>query len=1077
MSTIFSLIVTCVGQDLQTNLPRLVESLLAQSEIQSKDFEVIFVTESRAKDELDFIAEQTARFPTNQARMLSQGLAGSNAGRNLAILNAKGDWLLFCSASDYYDPHYLCELAHAIYTYKGIGVFFTNLKVYQNKGKKIQHYDLHNAAPKAIFDKDLDDNVIFALDEINDLQRSARRIAFNRQLILQEKVLFREDVLFGAEKIFHFAYLFALKKHVEQGDSAFKLGYKSVFVKSALMYIQPAAVRKTQFFKENSFKSQDLIYAQTGYLLTAYNLAQENDFDVNFICDNFNIIAQSVVYALDFSPSLTMYNNSVRNELIAFMNILQHWMELIRDLGATVQFLDIVAKEKFFVKVNALPYALFLQAIACNPERCVQVIDFLTTKGPLVGIDSKEVGKHLSVVPAASGFKAVVKSVAKAFKSLFGGRTRHADVVDNAALLDDPQVSAPAEPSLENNSPQQKITYSQINKQLVNNASELAYLYYRNIYYNNRTPYLVIITNVPNRILALLESMGISSSKLSRNIVYRVSGLTVGRQILLNLTLLNKKEQKRLLNYCEQVYTNNSFTYYRFSGVKSLAARWFGSHGTAKRNFLAYKRSDKRNYLIQLENISKLLGLNATKSQEQEVKLINSYELGYNFNAQDFVLSARQKEKYHIPFVQSESGIEQVLNEVQETLTKAHQLADQARYTASGEDLIAQAQISVSALGAIKQEESKENAQNSSAPTTVNSEVILGADSLAINTDSTDTTFLDESSITVKATYASALEANSSNKTAAITPSSQTVAREDNTLDNISSSAHSSGDLNTHTIANDNVVLNSLVEDVSTDVKSAKSYTVSKEETESISNGEENESANSLESVTANSSIEQEIVNAKEEQTAEVEILSQITDEVIPLGAELTDDNLLDLEEVEESSSLPSEQATTIALSELFAPHRIRGLNPSDYSNKYQPLAVEDIDLSSKEQVLRHKINYFTKFVGLNSLIVPLSEVLDRKNFSLLLTPPNFPLHDILVVVDTVASEYNLSSLTSFPNLRLVFPDVEVYKLWLDTMKYFAASEEELDKEQVNLKLFQHRYDIWRLLTRSFVLVSNKITK
>ncbi|RIY33960.1 hypothetical protein CJP74_00620 [Psittacicella melopsittaci] len=1007
---IFSIIVSCATGEQTKDLPFLVDSLLAQYDADPKNYEVIFVVDNSIPENIKVVEEQIARFPDKNARILSQGHAGVSAARNLGILNAKGDWLIFATASDFFDQHFVSELAHAIYLYQGIGMFFTRIQSYdpQNPSHHKAYHDLEGSAPKNIIENDLDDNKIFDLSAVNKLQRSARRIAFNRKLCLEQHVFFREDVLFGSEKIFHFTYLYALKKLVDAGDPRFHLGFRSVYVKGAIFHTLPPALRKDIFFTKSGFNSQDLIYAQTGYLVAAYELAQRCEFDVNFIVDNFTVISQSLVYALDFSPSLTTYTEKVRNELIAFMNILKNWMFLIRDVGATIQFLDTVSHDNFLVRVNAQPYALFLQAIACNPERCDQVIDWLLTKNPNDQNANSEVPKQ-RVYEETSTFKRAIQSVANSFKALFGSKTRHVDVVELSANPDNQTSEQAIERSVGEHL--ERATYSQINKQLVNNATELAYLYYRKLYYKNKEPYLAIVTNIPNRVLNFLDSLGFNRKNLTRNITYRVCGLNVGRQLMLNLSLLNASERKQLFAFCEKNYRNNSFSYLQRKGFKQWATVFFSEYHVRHKNYIFYRSKGERETLPYLQHITSLLGKTAPQANANEVKLVNSYELGYEIeDLASYELTEEQKQTYVLPFVHTEKELydpnEDLYTQLKE---KATALAEKANYDAHGNALATSSKVE--SLDTFNQ------------------------DATAAKQEASDNK-PEASDIKPEATATKTEETAAPEPTSA--PTQETEPTTQAQIEAVENELQAQETEEQEEQANLATAEQEQADDSQTPTEESEEVTITPEQHQL------NQMLEQLTEDTGTSNLEPE--NLHENMSPEA----------------LTSDNT---EQVPEANLVPE----TIALRDIFAPHRIRGLNPGDYSSDYRPLAVEDLGTDPEDHNLTHSINYYTKFVGLNSIIIPLSEVLDRKNFSMRLLPPRFPLMDIIVVVDTLCTEFNLSSLTSFPNLRMLFTDVTTYKYWLDYIKYYAGVKDE----QVRYDLYLHRYDHWRLLTRSFVLVRN----
>ncbi|RIY31391.1 hypothetical protein CKF54_06720 [Psittacicella hinzii] len=1056
---IFSLIISCANDAQMKDLPVLVDSLLEQYDSEAKNYEVIFVLDSALPEHVAMVEEQIARFPERNARMLAQGQAGVGSARNLGILNAKGDWLIFASSSDFFDQHFLSELAHAIYLYQGVGMFFTRIQSYKpGKVKQHKYYqDLEGSSPKNIIEKDLDDNKIFDLAAINDLHRSARRIAFNRKVCLENNVFFREDVLFGSEKIFHFNYLYALKKLVDAGDPRFHLGFKSVYVKGAVVHTLPPDVRKNLFFTQSGFKSQDLIYAQTGYLVAAYELATECEFDVNFVVDNFTLIAQSVVYALDFSPSLTSYNAGVRNELIAFVNILKRWMELIRDLGATIEFLDAVAKDNFLVRVNAQPYAIFLQAIACNPERCDQVVDFLLTKDP-DSAHKNETIPTAKVYQVSNAFKRTIATVANSFLSLFGSKTRKAEIIEVDENLAQNGGRGEVEEKL-----QHADSYKQINQQLVNSANELAYLYYRKIFYKNKEPYLIIVTNIPNRVLSFLDKLGFNRKNLTRNISYRVCGLNVGRQLLIDLSLLNSKERKALLEFCEKNYRNNSFSHFNHHGLKRWATNFFSTCHVRSKNYIFYRKDSSRKTLPYLENIVALLGKNAGQSTQSEVKLINSYELGYDLdNTKPFELTKEQKAKYVIPHIHTEAELYDPEKDLYSQLkAKATALADKAKYDQQGNDLTDGSQLDGFNL------EEKLQAAQAQDELEVNAETPLAGTA----NEEKQTTASTASNQTAQE---SASTAANSSETSSDQPAQQTAERQATQAEQASTSTQTQAE------ATEKSELASAQnqEDTPVSQETAKAQVTvdaqAQEQAQTFVKADGTERAEKTERTESNLNSE----------VAE----DELNDIIDPMIADDTgtvqsgnDELFEELDETanEQSAKSPASETAkvsdevvtpeTINLKDIFAPHRIRGLNPSDYMSDYAPLAIEDLGTDPLDHKLSHSINYYTKFVGLNSLVVPLSEVLDRKNFSTRLLPPRFPLLDIIVVVDTVCTEFNLSSLTSFPNLRLLFTDVTTYKYWYEYIKYYAGTQ----GEQVDYSLYLHRYDHWRLITRSFVLVGN----
>lgn len=127
MSPLFSVIIptyNCAGK-----IVRAVHSVLAQTHT---DYEILVIDDGS----LDNTVEVLKPFE-NLIKYQRKSNGGVSTARNLGIELAKGDYVAFLDADDWWYPTKLQRVAHHIKARPDVCLFYTNLDLVKNSGKKL----------------------------------------------------------------------------------------------------------------------------------------------------------------------------------------------------------------------------------------------------------------------------------------------------------------------------------------------------------------------------------------------------------------------------------------------------------------------------------------------------------------------------------------------------------------------------------------------------------------------------------------------------------------------------------------------------------------------------------------------------------------------------------------------------------------------------------------------------------------------------------------------------------------------------------------------------------------------------
>lgn len=103
---------------------KAIESVLAQT---FNDYELIIVDDGSKDDSAD-IAAQAIEGHAN-CRLIRQNNAGVSTARNNGVAVSQGDYLCFLDADDWWDPHFLEEMAKLIEEFPEAGIYGTNYTI------------------------------------------------------------------------------------------------------------------------------------------------------------------------------------------------------------------------------------------------------------------------------------------------------------------------------------------------------------------------------------------------------------------------------------------------------------------------------------------------------------------------------------------------------------------------------------------------------------------------------------------------------------------------------------------------------------------------------------------------------------------------------------------------------------------------------------------------------------------------------------------------------------------------------------------------------------------------------------
>lgn len=633
---LFSIIIPCYN--CEAYLQKLFNCLKGQTYGMDK-LEIICVDDGSTDGTFKHLQAYSESY--SNVHVITQANAGVSAARNAGMQAATGEWIVFLDSDDWVSPNYFTELAAAITKYPNVLVHFTACATHHESNGREKL--MRNSAPKTVVATDKEGVQLFDLDDHNELFRVIWRMAFNTGLLRRYDLKFDTGIRFGEDTLFHFEYLACIRDYVEQQEKlqaqtaeiaegganpapaeaepattgalpTNPVRLASYLPKAIYFYFKVTQVRG----RAHDMHQKDLI--QAGYIFNErhFDLGRRRGFDANFLNEMFKHVGFSVVFALSFSKNLTNYTHERRQDIVRYLKSLRDWMVIFRDLGLTHKFLEVVSKQEFYVRSRAIPQSLYLQAVACNPHRINQSIAHFQVEEPSAApVSTKEEARVVSESVIAN----FTRRLKKSFIKFFTGKERETVSPEKAAVTGQSTTRA--------------FDISTINNLPVNHANEVDFLYYDTIYYGDQA-YLSILTNATHRLEAKLDEIKFNKKNITRSAPYRVYGIQLGQQILINLSLLSSQETKQLLGFCADLRKHNLFDYEERALVKFFGKLLKGV-STKTKNFVVYDEQGTK-----LDTMQQLLSHLGPQGNHHGSKLINSFELGYPVNLEQYSLAQRE---------------------------------------------------------------------------------------------------------------------------------------------------------------------------------------------------------------------------------------------------------------------------------------------------------------------------------------------------------------------------------------------------------------------------------------------------
>lgn len=170
-------------------LKSCLDSVLDQS---FTDFEVLLVDDG-SKDASGVICDEYA-LKDSRVRVFHQANSGVSIARNLALLEACGEWICFVDSDDVILPDYLEDMVSAIT--EDVCLVMANISDYRMAG--VIQEDIHlSGEPMARYI--LEHSVLNLSGPVAKL--------FNRNILLSNHISFPEDIRYGEDFVFFLKYL------------------------------------------------------------------------------------------------------------------------------------------------------------------------------------------------------------------------------------------------------------------------------------------------------------------------------------------------------------------------------------------------------------------------------------------------------------------------------------------------------------------------------------------------------------------------------------------------------------------------------------------------------------------------------------------------------------------------------------------------------------------------------------------------------------------------------------------------------------------------------------------------------
>lgn len=194
----FSIIIPVYNVELEY-LNICIDCVLRQS-LQS--FEIIIVDDGSQKKCASACDQYSKR--DQRIRVIHQDNTGVSAARNIGILNAKSDWIMFVDADDWIEDNTLESISEYLANQSYDIIFFDCVLEYANKQE-----DVHYRIQPGVYESDnIDDKELLYLEAIGPKTSKYGNISYcwgkvyNRDFLLNNGILFPKGISKSEDKVF-----------------------------------------------------------------------------------------------------------------------------------------------------------------------------------------------------------------------------------------------------------------------------------------------------------------------------------------------------------------------------------------------------------------------------------------------------------------------------------------------------------------------------------------------------------------------------------------------------------------------------------------------------------------------------------------------------------------------------------------------------------------------------------------------------------------------------------------------------------------------------------------------------------
>lgn len=175
-------------------IEKCVNSVLNQS---YTNLEVILINDGSIDQSLSLIQKMAKR--DSRIKIINKKNGGVSSARNVGILNAKGEYIIFIDSDDYIGKNFISEYIRLL-------KFRPNALVYQSFNSEYRNKIVEELLPAQIFSKDNISEALIILEEKRCLGGACNKV-FRKDIIIKNGILFNENFSYGEDKIFTLNYM------------------------------------------------------------------------------------------------------------------------------------------------------------------------------------------------------------------------------------------------------------------------------------------------------------------------------------------------------------------------------------------------------------------------------------------------------------------------------------------------------------------------------------------------------------------------------------------------------------------------------------------------------------------------------------------------------------------------------------------------------------------------------------------------------------------------------------------------------------------------------------------------------